>query len=90
MAKKPLPLPSASASPVTSGASYDPLFYSFLASLLGAVNELNAATTMITSSGAPVAADIPDGGVRLWKNTGAGTVRLYSNDAGTLRSVLLT
>lgn len=39
---------------------------------------------------APVAGvDIAPGDFKVWKNTGDGTVKLYYNDAGTLKSVAL-
>jgi hypothetical protein len=38
----------------------------------------------------PTAADIPPGTSRVWKNTGDGTVKLYYNDAGTMKSTALS
>ncbi|MGO4741099.1 hypothetical protein AB4099_31555 [Bosea sp. 2KB_26] len=70
-------------------AVLNPLYFIFLAALLAALNDRIAATSLTTSPGAPGAADIPSGDIRIWKNTGAGTVRLYVNDGGTLKSVLL-
>jgi hypothetical protein len=43
-----------------------------------------------TGAGAPTAADIPNGSSKVWKNTGDGTVKLYYNDGGTLKSVTLS
>jgi len=33
---------------------------------------------------------IPPGTSRVWKNTGDGTVKLYYNDAGTMKSTALS
>jgi hypothetical protein len=43
-----------------------------------------------TGSGAPTTTDIPNGSSKVWKNTSDGTVKLYYNDNGTLKSVALT
>lgn len=57
----------------------------------------NAATATLASTGVlhskagdPVVADITAGTYAMYKNTSAGTVRLWVNDGGTLRSVALT
>jgi hypothetical protein len=68
----------------------DDAYYLFLSQLLKVIADLAARTEMVTSAGAPAATDIPAGQSRVWKNTGAGTVRLYVNDGGTLKSVLLS
>lgn len=65
----------------------DPIWHRFLSQLLKSVSER---TTMVTSTTTPTAADIPANESRIWKNTGAGTVRLYVNDGGTLKSVVLS
>lgn len=43
-----------------------------------------------SSSSAPSTSDIASGYYSMWKNTTSGEVRLYANDGGTLKSVLLT
>lgn len=68
----------------------DPEYYLFLKQLAAAAGEMRRQLTMITSAVAPTASDIPANETRVWKNTGAGTVRLYVNDGGTLKSVLLS
>jgi len=72
------------------GQSLEQNYYAFLKSLVPVVAELKARGTMITSTTTPTASDIPDGEFRVWKNTGAGTVRLYVNDGGSLKSALLS
>lgn len=91
MAQRPNVLQGADSSPIDlrTGA-FRSVFYVFLKSLADAVNADITARQMVTASGAPAASDIPEGESRVWKDTGAGTVRLYVNDGGTLKSVLLT
>jgi hypothetical protein len=43
-----------------------------------------------SAAGAPTVANIPAGVSEVWKNTGDGTVKLYYNDGGTLKSVTLS
>ncbi len=38
----------------------------------------------------PTTTDVDDGYAKLWRNTSTGVVRLYVNDAGTMKSVTLT
>lgn len=45
--------------------------------------------TTKAASGAPTVNDIPASVSMVWKNTGDGTVKLYYNDGGTLKSVAL-
>ena len=47
-------------------------------------------TTWFSSASAPTATNIPAGNFTVWKNTTDGTVKLYANDGGTLKSVTLT
>ena len=61
-----------------------------LAVLAGLRRAVADRLSVVTSAAAPTVTDIPDGEFRIWKNTTAGTVRLYANDSGTLRSVQLT
>jgi hypothetical protein len=44
----------------------------------------------VTSSIAPTVSNIPAGSYTMWKNTGDGTVKLYFNDNGTLKSTTLS
>lgn len=53
-------------------------------------NEHTKLTTFVNKAGAPVAADIAAGTWAVYKNTSSGEVRLWANDGGTLKSVLLT
>jgi len=48
------------------------------------------ATSVISKAGAPVAADIAASQWAVYKNTSSGEVRLWANDAGTMKSVLLS
>lgn len=55
-------------------------------------NNLTKAADVVTfQSGAtsPTTTDILSGEARIWKNTTDGTVKLYYNDAGTLKVVAL-
>ena len=46
-------------------------------------------TTWFSSASAPTATNIPAGNFTVWKNTTDGTVKLYANDGGTLKSIVL-
>lgn len=85
------PLPGMS-DPVMQGDKrpMDPLFYVPLAVMWHALADRIAATTMQSKAGAPVAADIPAGEFRVFKNTTTSTVVLAVNDSGTIKSVALT
>lgn len=85
----PLPvLPGSSTQAVQQPANvFDPTWYFFLAQLLRAVSDR---TTMVTSTTTPTTTDIPASEFRVWKDTGGGTVALYVNDGGTLKSVVLS
>jgi len=48
------------------------------------------ALQMAVGGAAPGTSDIPSGYGMLWKDTGGGTVKLYVNDSGTIKSVALT
>lgn len=51
----------------------------------------HARATGVVSLGAdPTALDIPASQWAVYKNTSSGTVKLWANDAGTMKSVLLT
>lgn len=65
----------------------DPEYYRFLKFLRDAVAER---LTMVSKAGAPVAADIPAGEFRVFKNTSTSAVVLAVNDAGTVKTVALT
>lgn len=46
--------------------------------------------TQRVSASDPTPSDIKEGGAKIWKNTSSGTVKLYYNDGGTLKSVSLS
>ncbi len=88
MAKKPNP-PLNSTSQVTDGDKIAAEHLRYLTSVDAALRELIGRFSVPVDAGAwPTAAQIPAGDGRLWKNGAA--VRLYVNDAGTLRFVALT
>lgn len=47
------------------------------------------ATTIISKAGLPTTADIAAGQWAIYKDTSGGTVRLWANDGGTMKSVTL-
>lgn len=47
-------------------------------------------TTFQRQAGTPTTSDIPDGCWMVWKDTTGGTIKLYANDGGTIKSVTLT
>ena len=51
---------------------------------------VSAITVIQSKVGAPVAADIPPTNWAIYKDTTANTIRLWANDGGVLKSVLLT
>jgi hypothetical protein len=46
--------------------------------------------TVTSSSSDPTTSDIAAGKAAIWKNTTSGLLKLWSNDGGTMKSVLLT
>lgn len=50
----------------------------------------SVATTVINKAGSPTTSDIASGTWAIYKDTSGGTVRLWANDGGTLKSVLLS
>ena len=52
--------------------------------------QLARATTVINKAGAPTTAEIAAGTWAIYKDTSGGTVRLWCNDGGTMKSVLLS
>ena len=42
-----------------------------------------------TSASDPASTDITDGCFSVWKNSGTGTIKLWANDGGTMKSVAL-
>lgn len=55
------------------------------------IKKLSCCTiTQRVSESDPVPSDIKEGGAKIWKNTTSGTVKLYYNDGGTLKSVTLS
>lgn len=45
---------------------------------------------MVSAAGDPTNTDISTSNAELWKNTTSGLVKLWVNDGGTMKSVLLT
>ena len=45
--------------------------------------------TARTKAGDPIAAEVPAGQSQIWKNTTSGAVKLWYNDAGTMKSTTL-
>lgn len=91
MARKLPVLPPSNQAAVQQPAGVlDPLYYFFLSQLVAALKDRIEASTMIVKTGAPVAADVPDGEFRIIKNTTGPTYALVVNDGGTLKSVALT
>ena len=74
----------------TAGGAVDRVWYAFLAGVRRALAEHEARLTITTSAVDPAASDIPPGEFRIWKNTTNGTLRLWANDGGALRSTPLT
>ncbi|WP_046865925.1 hypothetical protein [Microvirga massiliensis] len=74
----------------TAGGAVDRVWYAFLAGVRRALANHEARLAIMTSPVDPVASDIPPGEFRIWKNTTSGTLRLWANDGGALRSTLLT
>ena len=52
--------------------------------------QLTRATSVISSASDPTTATIAASQWAIYKNTTSGTVKLWANDAGTMKSVLLT
>ena len=50
---------------------------------------VTAAIVTNTKSGSPTTTDIPAGNWALYKDSSAGTLRLWANDGGTMKSVAL-
>jgi hypothetical protein len=51
---------------------------------------VTATVAVNSKAGAPTTSDIPTGYWAIYKDTSTGLVKLYSNDAGTIKSVILT
>lgn len=51
---------------------------------------ITACITTQTKAGIPTATDIPAGNWAIYKDTSGGTIKLYANDGGTIKSVALT
>ena len=49
-----------------------------------------AITQYYTKAGVPTAADIPPGFFAIYKDTSGGTLKIYANDGGVIKSVTLT
>jgi hypothetical protein len=46
--------------------------------------------TFYTSASDPTTANITDGAFGMWKNSGTGLLKLWANDGGTMKSIVLT
>lgn len=53
-------------------------------------NVINGIYTVNTKAGLPTTSDIAKGKWAVYKDTSGGTVRLWTNDNGTMKSVTLT
>lgn len=51
--------------------------------------QLARATTVISKAGVPTTSDIAAGQWAIYKNTSGGTIALYANDGGVIKSVAL-
>jgi hypothetical protein len=81
-------MPSATVTSVSgNSAPVSGELYRHLASVHGAVSRVASITE---ASANPTTADIAPGDGSLWKNTTSGQLRLWANDGGTLKSVLLS
>lgn len=49
-----------------------------------------AITQFKTKAGVPNGTDIPPGFFAIYKDTSGGTLKIYANDGGTIKSVTLT
>lgn len=68
-------------------------YYRLLKSFRDVLSELivtNARQEMTTSTVAPTTDDIPENAFTVWKNSTTPDVRLYVNDGGVLKSVVLS
>jgi hypothetical protein len=75
-----------------NGVDYKPTngVYSIPQQLVGVAEQSGLELINVKSAAsAPTTTNIPAGVAEVWKNTGDGTVKLYYNDAGTLKSVAL-
>ncbi len=52
-------------------------------------SRITAAITTQTKAGIPTTSDIPAGNWAIYKDTSGGTIKLYANDGGTIKSVAL-
>jgi hypothetical protein len=50
----------------------------------------NYVTSFQKELGVPTVKDIPEGTWIIWKDKTGGTIKLYANDGGTIKSVALT
>ena len=74
------------------GIDYKPVngVYTIPTALVGLAEQSGLEIVNVKSAaGAPTTVNIPAGVAEVWKNTSDGTVKLYYNDGGTLKSVAL-
>ena len=76
-----------------NGTDYKPVngVYTIPTALVGLAEQSGLEIVNVKSAaGAPTTVNIPAGCAEVWKNTSDGTVKLYYNDGGTLKSVTLS
>ena len=56
---------------------------------IGTGTARSAEITFYTSASDPTSSDITSGYFSVWKNSGTGTIKLWANDGGTMKSVAL-
>lgn len=76
--------------PIAGTSLPDQEWFAFFKQQADAIRDLQQRLSLKTTAAYPVAADIPAGEVRVWKNSSTGIVRLYANDGGTLKFVALS
>lgn len=63
--------------------------FSILAEKAGTGADRQIEISFYTSASDPTSTDITDGCTGVWKNSGTGTIKVWANDGGTMKSVAL-
>ena len=63
--------------------------FSILAEKAGTGSDRQIEVSFYTSASDPTSTDITSGCFGVWKNSGTGTIKLWANDGGTMKSVSL-
>jgi hypothetical protein len=63
--------------------------FSILAEKAGTGADRQIEVSFYTSASDPTSSDITSGCFGVWKNSGTGTIKLWANDGGTMKSVSL-